>query len=131
MVLVQIQINTSNNGSLIAVPITGKACVRVLNAQYFDTATQATRIIQIQSDNLYFPYSPLRNLTLFCPKSSGTCGSLNYDVSRAEYHIKDQVFNGQLYVNVAQTYSSDGSGLPVSFYVLLTLDFEQIDKEFQ
>ena len=80
MVLVQILITpaagnlTTASGKFQAIPITGKASIRVLSVVYHDTAAATTnRCIQIVSDNLYFPYSPCKYLTVL----SNPAASLN------------------------------------------------------
>ena len=132
MVLVQILITpaagnlTTASGKFQAIPITGKASIRVLSVVYHDTAAATTnRCIQIVSDNLYFPYSPCKYLTVL----SNPAASLNFDNSRNEYHLKDQQFNGQLQLQVIDK----ATGVePANFtYCLLTIEYEQIDKDFQ
>jgi len=132
MVLVQIYITpaggglTTDNGKFQVVPITGKCSIRVLNMVYHDTALATShRLIQVVSDNLYFPYSPLRYLSMI----SNPVATLNYDVSRNEYHLKDQTLNGQLQLQVID--KATGAE-PVNFTdCLISLEIEQIDKEFQ
>ena len=132
MVLVQIYITpaggglSTDNGKFQVVPITGKCSIRVLNMVYHDTALATShRLIQVVSDNLYFPYSPHRYLSML----SNPVATLNYDVSRNEYHLKDQTLNGQLQLQVID--KATGAE-PVNFTdCLISLEIEQIDKEFQ
>ena len=131
MVLVQLYITQANNGTYFAVPITGKACVRVLGVQYSETGNTVDRVIQIQSDNLYFTYSPQRYLTFMSMHGTASQANLSLDMSRDAFHLTDQQFNGQLYIKVVQQYSSDASALPNPFNVLLNLDFEFIDQQYK
>ena len=132
MVLAQVLITNANNGTYFTLPITGKCSMRVLSVQYADK-TPVSRVLQVQSDNLYFPYSPQKYLTWISqsPTSAYSTGGLLVDHSCRDYHLKDQTFNGNLLLNVAQLSSSDNSALPNSFQCLLTLDMEQINMEFQ
>ena len=131
MVLVQILITpagsslTTSSGKFQVVPITGICSIRVLAVSYHDTSAATTnRVIQIVSDNLYFPYSPLRYLTLM----SNVAGYASIDQSLHDYHLKNQRVNGQLQLQVIDK----ATGVePVGFTnCLITLDIEQIDKEF-
>ena len=132
MVLVQILINASNNNTYFTVPVTGKSSIRVLGLQYCDNGGQTNRVLQLQSDNLYFPYSPQRFLTWMAATSSSACSSIiSFDNSRDAYHIKNQLWNGQLLLNVVSLYSSGGSPLPASFQCIVTIEFEEIDMEFK
>jgi len=131
MVLVQLYISSSNNGTYFAVPVTGKACVRVLGVQYHDGAAASNRVIQIQSDNLYFTYSPQRYLTFMSMPTTVCQTNMSIDMSRDAYHLTDQQFNGQLYIKIVQQFSSDASALPNTFNVLLSLDFEFIDQQYK
>lgn len=132
MVLVQVLINNANNGTYFAVPVTGKCCIRVLGVQYQD-ATAIGRVLQVQSDNLYFPYSPQRYLTFMtgAPTAATSAGYLQLDVSNKEYHLKDQVLAGQLLLTVVQLSSLSAGALPNSFQCLISLEVEKIDEEFQ
>jgi len=131
MVFVQIYINNTNNGTYFAIPITGKACLRVLGVQYHDGSTAANRVLQVQSDNLYFAYSPLRYLTFMCMPTTVCQTTQSIDMSRDAYHLTDHQFNGQMYLKIVQTFSSDASALPATFNAIVSLDFEMIDKEFK
>ena len=131
MVLVQILITptgtalSTSSKKFQVVPITGICSIRVLSVSYHDTAAAGTnRVIQIVSDNLYFPYSPLRYLTLM----SNVAAYASIDQSLHDYHLKNQRVNGQLQLEVIDK----ATGLePVGFTnCLITLDIEQIDKEF-
>ena len=132
MVLIQILITpggsslTTANKRFQVISVTGKCSIRVLNMVYADSAAATThRTIQVVSDNLYFPYSPLRYLTLI----SNPTAALNYDVSFKEYQLKDQVLNGQLLLQVVD--KATGAEPDGFVSCLISLDVEQVDKEYQ
>jgi len=128
MPLAQLLITSSNNNTLFVLPVSGACSMQILNIQYFD-ATAVNRIIQIQSDTLYFAYSPQKFITLLSP-GTGVCNVSNtIDNSIQSFHLKHQSFAGQMLLNVAQIFSSDASALPASFKCLLTLNIEQIDTK--
>ena len=129
MVLCQIYITPGGtalptaNGKYQVVPVTGKCSIRVLNMVYHDTAGANThRLIQLVSDNLVFPYSPCRYLSLI----SNPVATLNYDVSYRDYSLYNTVLNGQLLLQVID----NATGVePVNFTeCLVSLDIEMIDK---
>ena len=124
MVLVQFLITSANNNTMFAVPISGKCSIRVLNMVYHSTgANTICEAIQLQSDALYFPYSPLKYLTLV----SNPSATLNYDQGYVEYSLQNVVLNGQIWFNVLQ---SNGSA-PTNFdKLLVTLEIEKINETF-
>lgn len=129
MAFAQLLINSTNNNTYFTIPITGKACMRVLSVQYMD-GTTARRVLQLQSDNLYFAYSPQKFLTFMATPPTVSQANVSVDVSRDGYHLTDQAFNGNIQINVAQLSSSDSSALPNTFTCLVTLEFENINKDF-
>jgi hypothetical protein len=129
MPFTQLLINNDNNNKYFTLPITGKACVRVLSVQYMD-GTTARRVLQVQSDNLYFAYSPQRFLTVIAAPPTVSQANVSVDVSRDDYHLTDQTFNGNILINVVQLSSSDASSLPASFICLVSLSFDMINKDF-
>jgi len=131
MVLVQIYINNANNNTYFVVPITGIASVRVLGIQYHDGSASTNRVLQIQSDALYFPYSTQRYYTFMCMPSNICQATINTDMSRDAYHLTDQRFNGKILLNVVQQYSADNSALPATFNCILSLDFEELNMQFK
>jgi len=132
MVLVQLVINNANNGSYFVIPITGKASVRVLGIQYMDNGGNSNRLLQLQSDILYFPYSPQKYITWLSATAASVCQStVSIDNSTKDsFHLVNQQFHGQIQLTVVSLYSS-GAPLPVSFYCVVTLSFEEIDMEFK
>lgn len=125
MVLAQFIITSSNNNTSQAIGIQGKCCIRVLGLQYHDGAGNNTsRLIQIQSDALYFPYSPAKYISFI----TNNAGQMTFDNSRNEYHLQNAVLNGQILLNVIDK----ATGLtPGNFQnCILTLEIEKIDKEF-
>lgn len=126
MPLAQLLITSANNNTLFVLPVSGAVSIQILGIQYFD-ATAVNRIIQIQSDTLYFAYSPQKFLTVLSP-GTGVCNvSQTIDNSIQSFHLKHQAFAGQMLLNVVQQFSSDASALPASFKCLITLNVEQID----
>lgn len=126
MPLAQLLITSANNNTLFVLPVSGAVSIQILGIQYFD-ATAVNRIIQIQSDTLYFAYSPQKFLTVLSP-GTGVCNvSQTIDNSIQSFHLKHQAFAGQMLLNVVQQFSSDTSALPASFKCLITLNVEQID----
>ena len=124
MPLAQLLITSANNNTLFVLPISGTCSMQILNIQYFD-ATAVNRIIQIQSDTLYFPYSPQKFITLLSPDVTNSI-----DNSIQSFNLKHQSFAGQMLLNVVQIFSSDASALPASFKCLLTLNIEHIDTQY-
>lgn len=126
MPLAQLLITSANNNTLFVLPVSGAVSIQILGIQYFD-ATAVNRIVQIQSDTLYFAYSPQKFLTVLSP-GTGVCNvSQTIDNSIQSFHLKHQAFAGQMLLNVVQLFSSDASALPASFKCLITLNVEQID----
>lgn len=126
MPLAQLLITSANNNTLFVLPVSGAVSIQILGIQYFD-ATAVSRIVQIQSDTLYFAYSPQKFLTVLSP-GTGVCSvSQTIDNSIQSFHLKHQAFAGQMLLNVVQQFSSDASALPASFKCLITLNVEQID----
>ena len=124
MVLVQFLITSSNNNTMFPVPISGKCCIRVLNMVYHSTgANTICEAIQLQSDALVFPYSPLRYLTLI----SNPSAALNYDQGYVEYNLQNVVLNGQIWFNVLQ---SNGSAATNFDKLLVTLEIEKMNETF-
>jgi hypothetical protein len=125
MVLAQFIILPTTNNRHQTIGIQGKCSIRVLGIQYHDTAAAATsRVIQIQSDALYFPYSPAKYITFI----SNNAGQMNYDNSRNEYHLQNTVLNGQIFLYIVDTATGQTPGNFSS--CVLTLDIEKLDKEF-
>lgn len=125
MVLVQFYITPATNGTYFQIGIQGKCCIRILNVQYHDTAGANThRLIQIQSDALYFAHSPLRYISIL----SNPAAALQYDQSKSEYHINNLVLNGQIRLFVVD-YATGTT--PGNFSdCLLTLEVEHIGEQF-
>ena len=125
MPLVQILVTDATNNQNYVVPISGKCSIRVLNAVYHSTeANTNSRVVQIRSDILIFPYSPLKWLTLI----SNPQATLNYDQGFQEYNINNAILQGQLGMNIVQ---SDGSALPGTWKLLLTMQIEKIGENYQ
>jgi hypothetical protein len=125
MVLVQFVINTTNNNSYFVVPVSGKCSIRVLNAMYHATeANTNSRVIQIQSDLLFFPYSPARFLTLM----SNPQAVVNYDQGFREYNLQNVVLQGKVQLAVVDVATG---AQPATFqHCVLTLEIESINENF-
>lgn len=125
MVLVQFVITAANNDSYFTLPVSGKCCIRVLNVSYHATeANTNSRIVQIRSDLLLFPYSPARFLTIMTNPS----GNTSYDSSHNEYSLQNIVLQGQLRLAVVDNATG---ATPATFqHCLLTLQIESINENF-
>lgn len=126
MVLAQFIITSTNNNQPQAIGISGKCSIRVLGIQYHDTAGGGTsRIIQLQSDALYFPYSPAKYISWITSNN----GQMTFDNSRQEYHLQNTVLNGQVLLNVVDRATGT---TPVGFQsCVVSLDIEKLNKDFE
>ncbi len=125
MVLVQFIITTANNDSYFTLPVSGKCCIRVLHVAYHATeANTNSRIIQIRSDLLLFPYSPARFLTIMSnPQENST-----FDSSHNEYSLQNIVLQGQLRLAVVDFATG---AQPATFqHLVLTLQIESMNENF-
>ena len=122
MVLVQILITEATNNQNYVVPISGKCSIRVLNMSFAD-ASANSRVIQLQSDMLYFPYSPQKYLTMI----SNAPTTLSFDQAFHEYNLQNVVLQGQLLLNVV---SVSGGALGASWNCLVTLQVEKINETY-
>lgn len=124
MVLVQIIITPSNNGSFFPIGISGKCSLRVLAYDHHDSGGVA-RIIQVRSDQLYFPYSPARYLTVMTNQHS----THTVDDSQGGFHLNNVVINGGIQLQVVN-YATGAQ--PAGFTLgLLTLSIEQINRDVE
>jgi len=125
MVLVQCIINAANNDSYFTLPVSGKCSIRVLNVAYHATeANTNSRVIQIRSDLLLFPYSPARFLTIM----SNPSGNMTIDASHNEYNLQNIVLQGQLRLAVVDNATG---ATPVTFqHLVLTLQIEAMNETF-
>lgn len=124
MVLVQILLTSATNNQNYVVPISGKCSIRVLSVVYHsDEANTNSRAVQIRSDILQFPYSPMKWLTLI----SNPQATLNFDTAYQEYNVNNIVLQGQLGLNAVQF---DGTALPGTWRCLISLQIEKINEYF-
>jgi len=125
MVLVQVLITSSTNGTKFVIPVSGKCSIRVLSMVYHATeAATNSRVIQLESDILYFPYSPLKYLTMV----SNPSGTLNYDTAYHEYNLQNVVLQGQIGFKVIDRATAD---TPATFqWCLVSLQIEKINEFF-
>jgi hypothetical protein len=121
MVLVQIYINTDNNNSYFSIPLSGTCSIRVLNIQYNEGGT-TNRVIQIQSDMLFLPYSPMRYITFM----NGANSNINIDNSFKEYNFDKLYVRGQIKLYVVDI----ATGVqPAGFTgCIINLDVEELDS---
>ena len=123
MVLVQFLLTTATL-TTYAVPISGKCSIRVLNMVYHSTAgANSSESVQLVSDALFLPYSPLRYITMINQPS----GTLNFDQGFNEYNFQNVVLNGQIQLGAQQV---GGAGLTSFDKLLLTLEIEKINETF-
>jgi hypothetical protein len=125
MVLVQFIITAANNDTYFTMPVSGKCCIRVLHVAYHATeANTNSRVIQIRSDLLLFPYSPARFLTIM----SNPSGNMTIDASHNEYNLQNIVLQGQIRLAVVD----NGTGAtPATFqHLVLTLQIESMNENF-
>ena len=125
MVLVQVLIDTTNNNTRFVIPVSGKCSIRVLSMVYHATeASTNSRVIQLSSDILYFPYSPLKYLTMV----SNPSGTLNYDTAYSEYNLQNVVLQGQIGFHVIDRATG---AQPTTFqWCLVSLQIEHINEFF-
>jgi len=125
MVLVQVLITASNNNSRFVIPVSGKCSIRVLSMVYHATeASTNSRVIQLNSDILYFPYSPMKYLTMV----SNPSGTLNFDTAYQEYNLQNVVLQGQIGFNILD-YATGAT--PNTFqWCLVSLQIEKINEFF-
>lgn len=123
MVLVQIYVNVNNNNSYFPIPFSGTCSIRILSMQYHSTvAATVVQIVQVQSDVLLLPYSPMRYITMI----NNAQANINIDQSNKEYNFKDLYLRGQILINVID-YSTKAQ--PTGFTdFLLNLDVEELDS---
>lgn len=121
MVLVQIVITSANNGSFFPIGVSGLCSLRVLSYDHHDTGN-AARLIQIVSDQLVFPYSPARYLTIMTNQHA----THTVDDSQGGFHVNNVVINGGIQLRV--TDRATGAE-PTNFtFGLLTLSIEKINR---
>lgn len=122
MVLVQIIITPATNNRFFPLGISGECSLRVLSYDHHDTGNTA-RIIQVQSEQLIFPYSPARYLTVMTNQHS----THTVDDSRDGFHLNNVVLNGGIHLFVVDR----ATGLtPANFtFGLLTLSIEMINRK--
>ena len=125
MVLVQCIVTAANNDSYFTLPVSGKCSIRVLHVAYHATeANTNSRVIQIRSDLLLFPYSPARFLTIM----SNPSGNMTIDASHNEYNLQNIVLQGQLRLAVVDNATG---ATPVTFqHLVLTLQIEAMNENF-
>lgn len=123
MVLVQFVLNTSNNGTDFIVPISGKCSIRVLSVDYHQTGGATCRVVQLQSDVLFFPYSPARFLTWL----STSTNSVAFDNSHKEYNLYATI-PGRINLNLIDPATG---AAPTNFeFCIVSLECEQLNRDW-
>ena len=124
MVLLQFVVTSANNNTVFPVGIAGQCSLRVLSVQYGDEekGNAPSHIVQIQSDVLYFPYSPAKYITFMAhPKADHTV-----DDSQGGFHLNNVNINSGIRLNVLDLVTG---AEPVDFVgVVLTLSIEEINR---
>jgi len=125
MVLVQFIITAANNDTYFTMPVSGKCSIRVLHVAYHATeAATNSRVVQIRSDLLLFPYSPARFLTMV----SNPSGNMTIDASHNEYNLQNIVLQGQIRLAVVDNATG---AQPATFqHLVLTLQIESMNENF-
>jgi len=126
MVLVQFLITPANNNTLFPIGISGKASIRVLGVEYLDDEKKDPgRAVQIQSDVLYFPYSPTKYLTfLIHPHASSVI-----DQGRHDYHLSNVSLNSQVRLHVVDP--ATGVEPPNFLACVLNLSIESLNRNME
>jgi hypothetical protein len=125
MVLVQFIITAANNDSYFTIPVSGKCSIRVLNVSYHSTeANTNSRVVQIRSDLLLFPYSPARFLTIMSNPQANT----SFDSSHNEYSLQNIVLQGQIRLAVVD--NATGASPNLFQHLVLTLQIEAMNDTF-
>jgi len=127
MVLVQFLLTSANNGTDFIVPISGKCSIRVLSVDYHQSGGGGgggtSRVVQLQSDVLFFPYSPARFLTWLSIASN----SVSVDSSHKEYHIYATI-PGK--INLRLVDPATGSAPGAFDFCVVSLDCEMLNRDF-
>lgn len=125
MVLVQIPIYPATNNSIFPIGIAGKCSIRVLSVQYYETTGNHKHMISIQSDALYFPYSPAKYITFV----TGADATVALDQGHEEYHLKNCVINGGIRLYVVNRATGE---TPANFgFCLLSLSIEHLNETLE
>lgn len=127
MVLVQFVLTSANNGTDFIVPISGKCSIRVLSVDYHQSGGGGgggtSRVVQLQSDVLFFPYSPARFLTWLSIASN----SVSVDNSNKEYSIYATI-PGK--INLRLVDPATGAE-PANFdFCVVSLSCEMLNRDF-
>lgn len=129
MVLVQIIITPATNNRFFPLGISGECSLRVLSYSHHDNSgggggggNPPSRIIQVQSEQLVFPYSPARYITVMTNQQSPH----TVDDSQGGFHLNNVVLNGGIHLYVVDRATGQTPG---NFtHGLLTLSIERINR---
>jgi len=122
MVLVQIYVTTSNNNTYFPIPLSGTCSIRILNIQYHESGATVNRVIQVQSDMLLLPYSPMRYITFM----NGAATNINIDQSYKEYNFDKLYVRGQIRIFIVDI----ATGVKPNNFTgcIINLDVEELDS---
>ena len=119
MPIVQLRVTSATNGNIFDLPAYGIYDVVAISAQYHSTDAAGTRrTIQIQSDVIMFPNSPLRYLTFLNNYQT----AFNWNNSFV-YSLKNVTMGGKIFLKVVDI---DTGAAPANFTdFILTLDIQE------
>lgn len=115
-------VNYANkNNTRVAVPLFGVCNVKVLSVAYHATGGAGTaRVIQIRSDTLVSPQSPVPFITFVENASSVN----NFDSGYKEYSYNNIMVNGGLTINIINT--ATGTEATTFEFCVITLQIEEL-----
>jgi hypothetical protein len=113
-----------NNRDFV-VPISGKCSIRVLGLQVWDSDSGNNHChpLQIQSDVLFFPYSPQRYLTFLSHQTN----THTVDSGFKEYNIYATI-PGKIHLNLIDVDTGEAPDHDIN--VILTLELELLNRDF-
>lgn len=119
MPLVQLYVTTANNNTYFDVPIYGVCNIKAISVAYHKTnAVSTLQVVQIQSDKLISPASPLRFITFM----NGPTALQTYDQG-VGYTFDRVEMNGKIQIRLIDTITG---ATPADFSAcLLTLQIDQ------
>ena len=111
----------NKNNTRVAVPLFGVCNIKVLAIAYHSTGGAGTsRVIQIRSDTLISPRSPVPFIT-FLENASSVC---NFDSGYKDYSYNNVMVNGGLTINIINT--ATGIEATTFEFCVITLQIEEI-----
>ena len=118
--LIQLIVESAQNGNYFTVPFAGTCNIQLLGYQYHSTNNASNLVIEIRSDKLLFNNSSSPYFSFLNNYSS----SANIDNSTDGFHLRGVQLNGQIQVAVVNRATGT---TPTGFTALiLSLDVEEI-----